>query len=92
VNTVKKMNIKQAPLPSHDRQLAHSAEDAAAQAACGRTTIFAAIKSGELKARKIGRRTVILDADLHAWLASLPVRVAGEAVAGSAAFYIDVHK
>jgi hypothetical protein len=35
------MNIKQAPPPSHDRQLAHSAEGAAAQAACGRTTIAA---------------------------------------------------
>jgi hypothetical protein len=73
------MNIKQAPLPSRERQLAHSAEGAAAQAACGRTTIFAAIKAGDLKARKIGRRTVILDADLQVWLGSLPVRVAGEA-------------
>jgi hypothetical protein len=73
------MNVKQAPQPSHDRQLAHSTEGAAAQAACGRTTIFAAIKSGDLVARKIGRRTVILDADLQSWLGSLPVRVAGEA-------------
>ncbi len=73
------MNIKQAPQPPHDRQLAHTIEGAAHVTTCGRTTIFAAIKSGELKARKIGRRTVILDADLQAWLGSLPVRVAGVA-------------
>jgi len=73
------MNVKQDLPPSHDRQLAHSAEGAAAQAACGRTMIFAAIKAGDLKARKIGRRTVILDADLQVWLGSLPVRVVGEA-------------
>ena len=77
--TVMKMNVKQAPPPSHERQLALSAEGAAAQASCGRTTIFAAIKAGELKARKIGRRPIILDADLQSWLGSLPVRVAGEA-------------
>jgi excisionase family DNA binding protein len=73
------MNVKQASPPSDGRQLAHTVEGAAAQSACGRTAIFAAIKAGELKARKIGRRTVILDADLQAWLGSLPVRVAGEA-------------
>lgn len=73
------MNVKQAPPPSHDRQLAHTIEGAAHATTCGRTTIFAAIKSGELKAKKAGRRTLILDADLQAWLDSLPVRVAGEA-------------
>jgi excisionase family DNA binding protein len=68
------MNAKQdAPT---NLPLAHSVEDAARATACGRTTIFAMIKSGELKARKIGRRTVILDADLQAWLGSLPSRVA----------------
>jgi excisionase family DNA binding protein len=54
--------------------LAHSVEEAATRANCGRTTIYAAIKSGALKARKIGRRTIILNEDLRAWLASLPMR------------------
>jgi excisionase family DNA binding protein len=54
--------------------LAHSVEDTAVHVKCGRTTIYAAIKSGALKARKIGRRTIILDEDLRGWLASLPMR------------------
>ncbi len=54
--------------------LAYSVEEAAARANCGRTTVFAAIKSGALKARKIGRRTIILDEDLRRWLVSLPMR------------------
>jgi excisionase family DNA binding protein len=56
--------------------LAHSIEDAARITSCGRTSIYAAIKEGALKARKFGRRTVILDEDLRDWLASLPVREA----------------
>jgi excisionase family DNA binding protein len=54
--------------------LAHSVEEAATRANCGRTTVYAAIKSRALTARKIGRRTIILDEDLRGWLASLPVR------------------
>ncbi len=54
--------------------LAHSVEEAAACANCGRTTVYAAIKSRALAARKIGRRTIILDEDLRGWLASLPMR------------------
>jgi excisionase family DNA binding protein len=55
-----------------ENALAHSIEDAARRTSCGRTLIYAAIKSGALKARKVGRRTVILDEDLRTWLASLP--------------------
>jgi hypothetical protein len=54
--------------------LAHTIEAASRHATCGRTLVYAAIKNGQLKARKIGRRTIILDQDLRGWLASLPTR------------------
>jgi hypothetical protein len=60
----------------NDNRLAHTIEDAVRITTAGRTSIYAAIKGGELKARKIGRRTIILDEDLRAWLASLPEREA----------------
>ena len=43
-------------------------------AACGigRTKIYEAIASGRLKAKKFGKRTVILTDDLRAFLAALP--------------------
>ncbi len=61
---------------STSEKLAHSVEDAARITTCGRTSIFQAIKEGSLRARKFGRRTVILDEDLRAWLAALPKREA----------------
>ena len=62
------------PSVTGKKPFAHSIEDITWLANCGRTTIYAAIKSGTLKARKIGRRTIILDEDLRGWLASLPTR------------------
>jgi predicted DNA-binding transcriptional regulator AlpA len=39
----------------------------------GRTSIYNEIKSGRLVVRKLGRRTVVLLADVHQWLAALPM-------------------
>jgi hypothetical protein len=52
----------------------YSIQDLVRLARVGRTMVFAEIKVGNLKARKIGRRTIILDEDLRRWLASLPTR------------------
>lgn len=39
----------------------------------GRTVVYAEIKAGRLKARKCGRRTLILVEDLRDYLTGLPV-------------------
>jgi hypothetical protein len=52
--------------------LARSPDAFAVAAGLGRTTIFAAIAAGRLRARKIGARTLILDEDGREFLASLP--------------------
>ncbi len=62
---------RQPDLPRH-RTFRFSVEDAALAAAVGRTTVFMELRSGRLKGRKIGRRTVIPLDDLNNWLASLP--------------------
>jgi excisionase family DNA binding protein len=50
--------------------MTYSIADACAATSCGRTTIYEAIRSGNLRAIKIGRRTVITATDLAAWLDS----------------------
>ena len=47
-------------------------EDLVEQGPFGRTTLFNAIKCGALKAKKYGRRTVVLDPDWRSFLANLP--------------------
>jgi len=52
--------------------LAYSIAEACAVARAGRTSIYQAIKSGQLIARKRGRLTIILPDDLRRWLEKLP--------------------
>jgi excisionase family DNA binding protein len=47
--------------------------EACSVAGIGRTKIYEAIASGSLKARKFGKRTIILRSDLQDFLAGLPV-------------------
>lgn len=51
--------------------------DAVKATGMSRTSIYAALKRGDLTARKAGRRTLISFADLEAYLSSLPTYQAG---------------
>jgi hypothetical protein len=61
----------QSKIPLNEK-LALTVADAALLASVGRSQIYAAVSSGELAARKRGCSTLILPADLTAWIASLP--------------------
>jgi excisionase family DNA binding protein len=50
-----------------------SVSDACRIAGIGRTKIYEAISDGRLKARKFGKRTLVLRADLQDFLTGLPV-------------------
>lgn len=52
--------------------LAHTIAEACAQTGIGRTAIYELINTGQLPARKRGRRTLILADDLQRCLKSLP--------------------
>lgn len=60
-------------------KVAHTIDGACEAAGIGRSTLYLAIKNGDLRARKLGSRTLIMDEDLRAWLAALPPLVKGEA-------------
>lgn len=52
------------------QEIALSPAEAARRAGLGRTTIYAALKEGDLKSLKIGARRLIMVDALKAWLAS----------------------
>jgi excisionase family DNA binding protein len=63
------------------QHLAYNISEACEVARAGRTTVYEAIRCGELRAVKRGRRTLVLAEDLRAWLARLPaieVKPAGD--------------
>ena len=52
--------------------LAFSIREFCARYAIGRTKVYAEISNGHLRAVKVGRRTLITEADAQTWLAALP--------------------
>jgi len=57
--------------PNNAAKLAYSIQEVMAIVALGRDVIYRRIASGELKARKCGRRTLVLHSDLECFLRRL---------------------
>jgi len=53
-------------------RLAYSIAEACRLLSVGRTTIYSAIKNGDLKTCKAGRRTLVTAEALQLWIESLP--------------------
>lgn len=62
-------SMSQTDLP----KLAYSIGELAASGPVGRSTIYNAIAAARLRARKIGRRTIVLDEDWRAFLTDAPI-------------------
>jgi excisionase family DNA binding protein len=55
-----------------DRQRAMSIEQFCSYYGVGKTKTYAEIRAGRLRARKCGRRTVVVEDDAEDWLRHLP--------------------
>jgi predicted DNA-binding transcriptional regulator AlpA len=54
-------------------KIAVTIPEAVALSGIGRTSLYGVFKSGAIKPRKLGKRTLVLVADLERYIASLPV-------------------
>lgn len=61
-------------MSDHSRKLAYSIHEVTKLTGVGRSFVYEEIKVGRLLVRKAGRRTLVFDNDLKAWLASLPAK------------------
>lgn len=55
--------------------LAHSVVAAGKAIGIGRTKTFQEIHAGRLKAKKVGRKTIVLDSDLRSYCENLPAAI-----------------
>jgi excisionase family DNA binding protein len=73
-------NAREYEAPSTDvrleMQISYTISEAIRATGIGRTTLFEAMKTGELPARKLGVKNLILAADLEAYIRSRPARSA----------------
>ncbi|MCR6671496.1 AlpA family transcriptional regulator [Devosia ginsengisoli] len=55
------------------KPVAYSVPDVLKMIGISRTTFYQLVKSGEIKVRKVGTRSIVLSKDLEAWVQQLPV-------------------
>jgi excisionase family DNA binding protein len=65
--------------PQHLTPMAFTVDEAVVVSRIGRNSLYLAVETGALRARKLGRKTLILKDDLRAWLESLPSASSGGA-------------
>jgi len=52
--------------------IAYTVKEACAASRTGKTTLYGAIRRGDLVARKLGKKTLLLEDDLRRWIEQLP--------------------